>query len=107
MNSTEALDTVESIFTQIKAGTLRAEVGNYWFIQPTKKRFFVNTIQGFVTYLELYENDTLIDRVYESLTVVDDNGVEIRFGDQWSPLVELTEQEKARFTTMLNTFLGI
>ena len=105
MNSTEALDLVEQIFIQTKAATIRAELGNYWFIAPEKKRFFVNTELGFVTYLEVYQNDILTETVFESVTQVVD-GEEVRFGDQWSPLIELTPEEQTRFNDMLNVFLS-
>lgn len=105
MNSTEALDLVEDIFIKVKNATIRAELGNYWFIAPEKKRFFVNTELGFVTYLELYQNNILVDTVFESVTTAID-GQEVRFGDQWNPLVVLTPEEKTRFTNMLNVFLS-
>jgi hypothetical protein len=104
MDITTALTSIELLLAEVKEGQLRAETLNYEYVK-NRQRFVVSTGKGFLTYLEVYNDDGSSQLFFESFLVQDPfTNTEDGIGDQWSPLIELSPEHQAHFRSIIATF---
>lgn len=105
MYISDALTAIESMLPKIKDGSLHAELLDYHY-KDNKYRFVINSSEGFFTYLNIHNEDGSFYSVFESFTCWDADLNEMRVGDQWNPLIELSEYEQQRFNAALAAFFA-